>query len=84
VDLKEKFEDAQVRVKTLPSATPDILLKLYGLFKQANVGDASGKRPGMIDFKGRAKFDAWATLKGTDKDSAMEKYVAYVDELLAK
>ena len=35
----------------------------------------------MLDLKGRAKFDAWTKKKGTSKDDAMQKYVAYVDKL---
>jgi len=60
--LSDDFAAAQVRVKQL-SKTPDAaeLLELYALFKQATVGDATGDRPGMLDFKGRAKFDAWAS-----------------------
>jgi diazepam-binding inhibitor (GABA receptor modulator, acyl-CoA-binding protein) len=85
MELNEKFEDAQKRVKTLPKTpTPDVLLKLYGLFKQGSVGDAEGKRPGMLDIKGRAKFDAWASRKGMSRDAAKEEYVKYVDELLKK
>lgn len=82
MDLSAKFEDAQKRVKGL-SKTPsnDDLLELYALFKQATSGDVSGSRPGMMDFKGRAKFDAWGTKKGLGKDAAMEKYVALVDRL---
>ncbi len=80
--LTERFEDAQKRVKTLAS-TPDndTLLELYALYKQGTAGDVSGSRPGMMDFKGRAKFDAWAKRKGTSKDAAMEAYVALVDRL---
>ena len=80
--LTESFEDAPKRVKTL-SSTPDndTLLELYALFKQATAGDVSGSRPGMLDFKGRAKFDAWAKKKGTNKDAAMTAYVALVDKL---
>jgi diazepam-binding inhibitor (GABA receptor modulating acyl-CoA-binding protein) len=59
----------------------DDLLELYALFKQATAGDVSGSRPGMMDFKGRAKFDAWTKKKGTGKDAAMEAYVALVDRL---
>jgi diazepam-binding inhibitor (GABA receptor modulator, acyl-CoA-binding protein) len=82
MDLSEKFEDAQRRVKAL-SSTPgnDDLLELYALFKQATAGDVTGSRPGMMDFKGRAKFDAWTKKKGTAKDAAMEAYVALVDRL---
>ena len=81
--LAERFEDAQKRVKTLSSAPDnDVLLDLYALYKQAAVGDVTGSRPGMMDFKGRAKFDAWAKRKGTSKDAAMEAYVALVDRLV--
>jgi acyl-CoA-binding protein len=81
--LNERFEDAQKRVKTLPAAPgPSVLLELYSLFKQATVGDVEGKRPGMLDIKGRAKYDAWASRKGTPKEKAMEGYVALVDSLV--
>jgi diazepam-binding inhibitor (GABA receptor modulating acyl-CoA-binding protein) len=81
-DLAAKFEDAQSRVKQL-SKTPDneTLLELYALYKQATSGDATGKRPGMMDFKGRAKFDAWSGRKGMAREAAMTAYVALVDKL---
>ena len=47
-------------------------------YKQATVGDATGSRPGMLDLKGRAKFDAWVKQKGKTKDAAMEAYIALV------
>jgi acyl-CoA-binding protein len=83
--LGERFEDAQKRVKQL-SSTPgnETLLELYALYKQGSQGDVQGSRPGMMDFKGRAKWDAWAKKKGTSKDAAMEAYVALVDRLAAK
>ena len=62
----------------------DDLLELYALYKQATAGDVSGSRPGMMDFKGRAKFDAWTKKKGTAKDAAMTGYVATVDRLMKK
>ncbi len=66
------------RVNGLATAPPnDVLLRLYGLFKQATAGDVSGARPGMMDFKGRAKYDAWAGRKGMSRDDAMR---AYIDE----
>jgi diazepam-binding inhibitor (GABA receptor modulator, acyl-CoA-binding protein) len=81
--LTESFEDAQKRVKTLKEApSNDHLLELYALYKQATAGDVSGSRPGMMDFKGRAKFDAWTKKKGTTKDAAMTAYVALVDRLV--
>ena len=83
-DLAAKFEDAQKRVKQLSKTPPsDDLLSLYALYKQATAGDVSGSRPGMLDLKGRAKYDAWAKAKGTSKDDAMTKYVALVDRMTA-
>lgn len=85
MDLSQRFEDAQKRVKELAKAPGnDDLLELYAFYKQATVGDVSGSRPGMLDMKGRAKYDAWAKKKGTPKDAAMEKYVATVDRLVGK
>ena len=83
--LSDDFAAAQLRVKQL-SKTPDAseLLELYALFKQGTVGDVTGERPGMLDFKGRAKFDAWSARQGTNKDSAMSAYVALVSKLAAK
>jgi diazepam-binding inhibitor (GABA receptor modulating acyl-CoA-binding protein) len=42
-----------------------VLLQLYALYKQGSEGDVEGKRPGFTDMVGRAKYDAWAAIKGT-------------------
>jgi len=77
-----QFESAQVRVKTLKSTpNPAELLELYALFKQGTQGDVSGSRPGMLDFKGRAKFDAWDKKKGLSREAAQAAYVKLVLEL---
>lgn len=78
----EEFEAAVERVQKLPKRPDnDTLLELYGLFKQAKEGDATGKRPGMLDLRGRAKWDAWASRKGMSADEAREEYVALVQRL---
>ncbi|MBA3539441.1 MAG: acyl-CoA-binding protein, partial [Deltaproteobacteria bacterium] len=64
-DLEQRFADAQARVKPVTGLGNDTMLELYALYKQATAGDASGSRPGMLDLRGRAKFDAWARHKGT-------------------
>jgi carboxylesterase len=80
--LEERFTDAQARIKRLPiSPGPDTLLELYALYKQGMSGDAQGARPGMLDIKGRAKYDAWARRKGMTRDAAMTAYCALVDRL---
>lgn len=82
--IKDDFEKAQADVKTLKEK-PDnnTLLELYALYKQGTEGDASGRRPGIMDPVGRAKFDAWAGKKGTSNDDAMAGYVALVKKLRA-
>lgn len=57
------------------SGTNEQKLRAYSLFKQATAGDASGDRPGMTQFIARAKFDAWAKLKGMSAGDAMAAYV---------
>lgn len=85
MELSARFEDAQARVKQLrETPSNDDLLELYALYKQATVGDVSGSRPGMLDLKGRAKFDAWSKKKGTGKEDAMTRYVTLVDRLAAR
>jgi acyl-CoA-binding protein len=81
-DLKTQFETAAEESKNLPTR-PDnpTLLQLYALYKQATVGDVDGKRPGMTDFVGRAKWDAWEKLKGQSKEEAMQGYVDLVNKL---
>jgi len=78
-----RFEEAAEQVKGLDSRpSNDTLLKLYALYKQGSTGDVQGKRPGMLDLKGRAKYDAWAGLKGTGQDEAQRQYIELVESLL--
>ncbi|KAF7727831.1 hypothetical protein EC973_006944 [Apophysomyces ossiformis] len=80
-----EFEAAAEQVKALTkSPNSDELLQLYSLFKQATVGDVNTDRPGIMDFKGRAKWDAWLKLKGTPSEEAEQKYIALVEELKVK
>jgi diazepam-binding inhibitor (GABA receptor modulating acyl-CoA-binding protein) len=80
-DLQARFDRAVAASKGLPAQSPAGLLELYGLFKQASAGDVTGARPGMLDMRGRAKFDAWAKHKGMPKADAMAAYIAVVERL---
>ena len=82
MSLLEQFNQAQADSKNLPERPDNMsLLKIYALFKQASMGDTDGERPGMTDFVARAKFDAWAELKGTSKDDAMQQYIDFIEDL---
>ena len=81
-DLKAQFEAAAQEAQSLPKRpNNENLLKLYAFYKQATVGDVTGKRPGFADLVGRAKYDAWAERKGLSQDEAMQAYVNLVETL---
>lgn len=76
------FDKAAEAVKNLASKPSDAdLLELYGLFKQASVGDVNTARPGMLDLKGKAKWDAWKSREGMSSDDAKAAYVEKVKAL---
>ena len=81
-DLQTAFEQAAKDVQSLPERPDnDTLLRLYALYKQGSEGDVSGAKPGFFDFVGTAKYEAWAKLKGTKTEEAMQKYVDLVKKL---
>ena len=46
-----------------------VLQPLWSALIQAVVGECSAPKPGMIDFVGKAKWEAWTSLKGLTKVS---------------
>jgi acyl-CoA-binding protein len=81
--LEEQFEEASKKVQTLKERpSNDVLLNLYSFHKQASVGDVHGDKPGMFDFIAAAKYNAWASKKGLNKEQAMQQYVDLVNSLL--
>ena len=81
-DLDARFAAAAEASKTLPKRPDnDTLLQMYSLFKQATVGDVEGKRPGFTDMVGRAKYDAWAKIKGMPAEDAKAAYTDLVEGL---
>ncbi len=81
-DLKAQFETAAAEVQKLSKRPDDkTLLTLYAFYKQATSGDVSGSRPGGFDIVGKSKYDAWAKLKGTSPEMAMQAYIEVVQRL---
>ncbi|CAE6353356.1 unnamed protein product [Rhizoctonia solani] len=75
-----KFDKAASVVQSLPKDGPikptqDDQLKFYSLYKQGTIGDVNTERPGLLDFTGKAKWDAWNSVKGTPKEDAQKEYV---------
>jgi acyl-CoA-binding protein len=78
----DELEAAAKRVNALPKSpgTSD-MLELYALYKQGSVGDVTTSRPGMLDVRGRAKWDAWNGKKGMSSDAARDAYVVLAKRL---
>jgi acyl-CoA-binding protein len=83
MSLQERFEQAVAESKALPNKPGnDILLQLYSLYKQGTEGDVNIDPPtNSFDFVGRAKYDAWAGLKGKNPDEARQEYIDLVNRL---
>lgn len=81
-DLNTAFEAAVAQSKNL-SERPDnpTLLKIYALYKQATAGDNAEKKPSFSDVVGRAKWDAWEKVKGTQGDAAKQQYIDLIESL---
>ncbi|GIL84875.1 hypothetical protein Vretimale_9697 [Volvox reticuliferus] len=64
---------------------PDDFYRLYALHMQAVQGDITTERPmwaerGGLDFEGRARWDAWSALRGTDPAKARLRFVKLFHE----
>lgn len=76
---KEAFAIAVKEVQTASewskAITTDRKLLCYAFYKQALQGDVTGEQPWAVQFEARSKYDAWAKLKGTSAEDAMQAYV---------
>ncbi|CUM64167.1 uncharacterized protein PRCAT00001760001 [Priceomyces carsonii] len=83
--VSQEFTEKANTVQNLTKRpSDDELLKLYGLYKQATVGDNDTPKPGMFDLKGKYKWQAWSDLLGTSQEDAETEYIKLADELIAK
>lgn len=58
------------------------LLKLYGYYKVAVLGECKGPRPGIFKIKDRLKYDAWKKCGNMSKLEAMKKYIEFAKQLV--
>jgi len=81
-DIRKQFDDAAAAIlKAKKDQGNDMKLRLYAHFKQATEGDVKGEKPGFTDFVNRAKYEAWAKLKGTAPEEAMKAYIKLVERV---
>lgn len=79
--VKNVFIEYTEKVKNY-NVPQEIQLKLYGLYKQANFGDNNTPKPSILDFRGRAKWNAWNEQKNESKYNSMKRYILIVKTLI--
>ncbi|XP_043923447.1 acyl-CoA-binding domain-containing protein 7 [Protopterus annectens] len=85
MSLQNAFDEAAETVKKLKARPDDDELReLYGLYKQVTVGDINIGCPGMLDLKGKAKWEAWNSKKGMSREDAMNAYISKANEMKEK
>ena len=80
--VDQEFAVARKRIEELYTRLDNATIrKVYAYYKQATVGDISGKRPGALRFRDRVKYDAWSSVSGMSKQDARAAYIELVQNL---
>ncbi|XP_076856286.1 acyl-CoA-binding domain-containing protein 4 isoform X3 [Brachyhypopomus gauderio] len=79
-DCQKRFQAAVAVIQNLPKngtyrPSYEVMLRFYGLYKQAVCGPCKVSRPGFWDPVGRYKWDAWHHLGDMSCENAMAAYV---------
>ena len=79
--INEMFEKFSKDMKTVKGLSTEQQLGLYGIYKQATVGDCNIKEPSFYDQEGKYKFKAWSKMKGLGSTEAKQIYIQVANEL---
>lgn len=85
-EIEDDFDAAATFVGSLAvgqgtKITQEMQLGLYGLYKQATVGQCSIPQPSLLNMSSRAKWNAWKRLGGMKTEDAMEAYIHLVETI---
>ena len=72
VEFVQQWENGQ-------QTSNDQKLEAYKYYKQATIGDINIPQPSFINFTAKSKWNAWDSVKGTDKYDAMIKYIEIIE-----
>lgn len=74
-DLDKEYKAAFDKISKLKEAVaPDIMLKFYAYYKQANFGNKFSFNSGL-DVRSAFKFNAWMQLNGMTVEEAKKEYI---------
>lgn len=75
IDLDQEYKAAFSKVSKLKKAVaPDVMLKFYAYYKQANFGNKFSFDSGL-DVRSAFKFNAWKQLNGMTAEEAKKEYI---------
>ncbi|MFT6065538.1 MAG: diazepam-binding inhibitor (GABA receptor modulating acyl-CoA-binding protein) [Paraglaciecola sp.] len=81
-DLDKEFEVAFNKISELKKAVaPDVMLKFYAYYKQANFGNKFSTNNGL-DVRSAFKFNAWVQLSGMSAEDAKKEYIKLANKIL--
>ncbi len=72
-----------IKKVTIPPCE-DEYSRLYGLYKQATLGDNINSRPLFINIIEVKKWESWEKYKGCEQYDAEVQYITLVNELIQK
>jgi len=76
VSLQIQFDDAVISLNNTKISVPtEQQLEFYSYYKQVTIGPCNIPKPGIFDFVGKSKWEAWKGLGSMSKEEAMQKYV---------
>ena len=80
-NLDEDYKAAFDKISKLKKAlAPDIMLKFYAYYKQANFGNKTKVKSGS-DVRSAFKFNAWVQLKGMSSEQAKKEYIELANSI---
>tara|TARA_R110002049_G_scaffold4842_12_gene34246 strand:- start:1086 stop:1346 length:261 start_codon:yes stop_codon:yes gene_type:complete len=83
-DLNIAFKEAFSAISKLKEAVaPDIMLKFYAYYKQANFG-SNLPFEGETDVRNAFKINAWMQIKEMSCEEAKKEYIKLANEVLKK
>uniref|UniRef100_A0A8D8V2I5 Acyl-CoA-binding domain-containing protein 6 n=1 Tax=Cacopsylla melanoneura TaxID=428564 RepID=A0A8D8V2I5_9HEMI len=81
-NLEDRFNKACDHLPSLvKKLDSSILLRFYGLYKQATVGECNIEKPSWYSMDAKAKYNAWNSLGKMGKSEAMLIYVELLNEV---
>ena len=84
-NIKDSFEKSIQKIKNLDNnkkPSDDILLKLYGLYKQITVGNVNTSKPSLFNYKLLKKWESWNECKDMETEKAQQKYIDIVNSFI--